>query len=406
MKDRSRSYPYVMGFLQRVSSRCRVWVHAARMRVLLATVCAVIRGGSLAFSNMGRALPGRPKAGIKRVDRLLSNPKLLRELPLFYSEIAARLLTGAERPVVLIDWTKAVEGFYALSATIPWEGRSIPIYNEVHPEKKLGNRKIQLDYLKKLALVLPGDCRPILCFDAGFGSHFCDAIVRKHEWDFVSRIRGNRSIRRENDKQWIAGTSLYERTRAKVRDFGQWLVCRQGATGSYRIVGIRAPRAKGRKPHPRRKQPRSGAQRSAKKCAKEPWILYSSLLTEKDASIVFIYRMRMQIEETFRDLKNPRFGWSLRHVHCNSACRLQVLFLIATLAMLAVLLVGRLAEAVGRHLQYQANTIRNRRVISLFVLGTMILARDDVHWLGQHSLTDELDGVHDYFFRTFGGATG
>ena len=113
----------------------------------------------------------------------------------------------------------------------------------------------------------------------------------------------------------------------------------------------------------------------------------------------------MQIEETFRDLKNPRFGWSLRHVHCNSQYRLQVLFLIAALAMLAVLLVGRLAEGVGRHLQYQANTIRGRRVISFFVLGMMILVREDVDWLGKHSLTDELDGVHDYFSRTFGGAT-
>jgi hypothetical protein len=405
MRDKSSSYPHVIGFLQRVCSRCSVWVHAARMRVLQATVFAVIRGGSLAFSNMGRALPGQPKAGIKRVDRLLSNSKVLRELPLFYGEIAARLLTGTERPIVLIDWTKAVEGFYALSATIPLEGRSVPLYNEVHPEKKLGNRRVQLDFLKKLARVLPAGCRPILCFDAGFGSHFCDAIVRKHEWDFVSRIRGNRSIRRENEKQWIAGTSLYEQTSAKVRDFGRWLVCRRGVTAPYRIVGIKAPRSRGRKQHPRRKQPRSGAERSAKKCAKDPWILFSSLFEEKDANIIFIYRKRMQIEETFRDLKNLRFGWSLRHVSCNSQHRLQVLFLIASLGMLAVLLVGRLAEGVGRHLQYQSNTIRTRRVISFFVLGKMILAREDVDWLEQHSLTDELDDVHDYISHESAFAT-
>lgn len=405
MSSESKSYLHVVGFLQRVCSQCRAWVHDARMRVLLAAVVAVVRGGSLAFSNIGRALPGRPKAGIKRIDRLLSNSKLQRELPLFYGAIAKELLTGFKRALVLVDWTKAVEGFHTLSATIPLEGRSIQLYNEVHPEKKLGNRKVQFNFLKELARVLPDGCRPILCFDAGFGSHFCNKIVRKYGWDFVSRIRGNLSIQAEDCKDWVAGNSLYARAKTKVRDFGKWRVCRTGKTALCRVVGIKAPRSKGRKKHPRRKQPRSGAERSAKKCAKEPWILFSSLLEEQPDIIVGIYRKRMQIEETFRDLKNPRFGWSLRHVQSKSRHRLQVLFLIAALGMLALLLIGRLAERVGRHRDYQGNTIRDRRVISFFVLGKMILARGDVSWLAQHELKDEMGLVRDYCSLTFGPVT-
>ena len=103
MSSNSESHQHLLGFLQRVCSRCESWVHIIRMQALMAAVVAVVRGGSLVFSNMGRALPGRPKAGIKRIDRLMSNAKLHRELPLFYGAIAHKILAGVKRPIVLVD---------------------------------------------------------------------------------------------------------------------------------------------------------------------------------------------------------------------------------------------------------------------------------------------------------------
>jgi hypothetical protein len=49
-----------------------------------------------------------------------------------------------------------------------------------------------------------------------------------------------------------------------------------------------------------------------------------------------MYSMRMQIEETFRDLKRHRYGWSLEHVRCRTAARIDVLLLIAALAAVAM----------------------------------------------------------------------
>lgn len=146
--------------------------------------------------------------------------------------------------------------------------------------------------------------------------------------------------------------------------------CRSGAQGRYRLVQCKQPPKPG---HRWRKAPRSGTQKSAKAAAKEPWLLATSLDTATAAAIVAAYRLRMQIEETFRDAKNHRFGWSLREARVTQAARVEILLLVAALAMLVVTLVGVLAEEAGAHRAYQANTITARRVLSHFVLGNLIL---------------------------------
>ncbi len=82
----------------------------------------------------------------------------------------------------------------------------------------------------------------------------------------------------------------------------------------------------------------------------------------------------MQIEESFRDVKNHRHGWSLQHVGCRTTKRVEVLLLLAALAMVALNAVGRATAALGMERRYQANTIRTRRVLSDFVLGKRVLA--------------------------------
>lgn len=83
----------------------------------------------------------------------------------------------------------------------------------------------------------------------------------------------------------------------------------------------------------------------------------------------------MQIEETFRDLKSHRFGWSFEDTRSASPQRLQVLLLIAAFAALVTILVGYSLERAGLHRLYQANTIRKRRVLSIFFLGKTAIER-------------------------------
>ena len=67
-----------------------------------------------------------------------------------------------------------------------------------------------------------------------------------------------------------------------------------------------------------RRQRTADRQRST--AAREPLLLATSL-QDPAPIVVHMYSLRMQIEETFRDLKSHRYGWSLEDVRCRSAQR-------------------------------------------------------------------------------------
>jgi hypothetical protein len=106
--------------------------------------------------------------------------------------------------------------------------------------------------------------------------------------------------------------------------------------------------------------------------------LATTLRSELPSCIVAIYAKRMQIEETFRDAKNPRFGWAFDHASSRSADRLEALLLIAALALVATVLAGAAVEDRGLARLHQANTITSRRVLSLVRLGTYALQSDAI----------------------------
>lgn len=81
----------------------------------------------------------------------------------------------------------------------------------------------------------------------------------------------------------------------------------------------------------------------------------------------------MQVEQTFRDLKNHRFGWSLADSRCRSAARLDVLLLVGSLALVAMHAVGIAARTAGLARRFQVNTEQQREVFStLFLAGLVV----------------------------------
>lgn len=83
----------------------------------------------------------------------------------------------------------------------------------------------------------------------------------------------------------------------------------------------------------------------------------------------------MQIEEGFRDLKSPKYGFGLRYAYSRSKERVRILFLLAMFASLVAWLIGYAAEKCKLHYQFQSNSIKSRRVVSLFYLGCRIIKR-------------------------------
>ncbi len=86
-----------------------------------------------------------------------------------------------------------------------------------------------------------------------------------------------------------------------------------------------------------------------------------------------LYSRRMQIEQNFRDEKNPRWGFGLRFGASHSSGRVTVLSLIATLASIIMWLSGFSLENKWIHHKYQANTVKHRRVISLLKLAENVI---------------------------------
>ena len=82
-----------------------------------------------------------------------------------------------------------------------------------------------------------------------------------------------------------------------------------------------------------------------------------------------IYRLRMQIEEEFRDIKSRLFGLGFEHHKSRCVQRITILILIATLASILANIIGLAMFMAGLHFRYQANTVKTRRVLSFHYLG-------------------------------------
>jgi len=303
-----------------------------------------------------------------------------RELRLYFRDVAAFTIGAWARPVILLDWTKVTDDFHALVAAVPIGGRAATIYEEVHPERHLGNAKVQAAFLRAMADVLPRGCRPIIVTDAGFHGPFFRA-VRSRGWDYVGRIRGTATMHLISSGAALTVSQAYDSATRTPRDLGAAVLYAAHRAMDARLVLAAKPPRRRKHPWTRLRTGEGGVVRSTITGAKEPWLLATSLDTETAAQIVAIYATRMQIEETFRDAKNHRFGWSMRHVRGYSAERLTLLLLFGALATLAVVLLGIAAAEAGWHRRYQANTEKTR-TLSFFVLGVALVQRRDYHGLG------------------------
>lgn len=81
----------------------------------------------------------------------------------------------------------------------------------------------------------------------------------------------------------------------------------------------------------------------------------------------------MQIEQNFRDDKSMKYGFSWRFSKSTGVNRMSILCLIASLASIALWFVGYEAERRNWHTKFQANTIKNRRVLSFLTLAKQVI---------------------------------
>ena len=349
------------------------FMHAKRTEALWRAIEGVLRGQRLWLTALGRNLPGTctDKHRIKAVDRLVGSGSVQAAIPELYAALADFLLRRIKRPVILVDWTGLDPRFGVLSATLCFRGRALPVFSRTFPKKRKSSPPAEREFLETLIGIVPAGTKPILVTDAGFLFKWFDA-VQAHGWDFIGRLRGKMFLR--IGRRWMSLMDTHRLAGRKARDLGRLL---NGRTllREYRIVLSPIPKLKGRRKIGRNGLPRrSTADRQRREAAREPCVLVTSL-SDRARAVVDAYSMRMQIEETFRDTKSHRHGWSAKDIRSRDEKRVDVLLLIGAFAGIALHVVGFAAAARGLQRGFQANTLRTRAVFSTFSLGTLTIAR-------------------------------
>jgi Transposase DDE domain len=362
----------VRGFVHRQLSL----IHAARRELLCAAVSAVMGGHLLSLSRLARGLMDQStqKAALKRVDRLLGNQRIAQEAQVVAAALLRTLCRGGQPLVIAVDWSQVAPGgvFVELRAVAAHAGmgRGLTIYQQVYPQKKLGNARAERALLKTLHEWMPAGIQVIVVTDAGFRRPWFIQVERLG-WSWIGRIRAGVGVSREGI-HWEQASAWFAQATGKA---GRWSDC--WLTRRFRFacdMVLYRRRAVGGKRYGRAGHGSTPkARREAQASAREPWLLAHSpdLRSFRAEEIVALYGLRMQIEENFRDSKSTALGMGLEVSQSRSAPRLHALLLIGTLAAFLLWHIGQLAEAEGLHLRFKATT-RVARELSIITLAKLL----------------------------------
>lgn len=372
--------------LEKVLVQTSIGIDARVYRTVVEAAQTLCRCRHLSIAALGRCLSStaQVKHAIKRMDRLFGNRQLHERRESYYRTMAHLLIGAQPQPVILVDWsglTRCGE-FHFLRASVAVGGRALVVWESTYREKDYASAKAHREFVETLKRVLPQTCRPIVVTDAGFRNPWFK-LIAKQGWHFVGRARHATHCQQAGHDEWLCSNDYYAKARRSACHLFAGLLAKANPLHGHFYLYKDKPKNRKRK-NLRGKAIRSSVSLKHAKGAREPWLLFSSLPPEQitPKALVAMYATRMQIEEAFRDLKNTRNGFSLRHCRSFSIERLNVALLLGAIAMLALWLLGLIAKQQSNHYSFQANTIRDRAVLSTFTIGWQCLMR-------QHAFTFE-----------------
>jgi IS4 transposase len=358
-------------------------MHKVRRASFFAAIESAMSGGPLSVTGLGRNINNRAreKHRIKRIDRLCSNTRFQGEVKSIYHELALLTLGQLSRPVIHIDWSDmdGRKDHFLIRASLAAKGRSLTLYEEIHPQiHPLGTKEkphTHHAFMVELKQLLPEDTIPIIVSDAGFRIPWFK-LIKCLGWDYVGRVRNRTHCQKliddfaddPTDGNWFPIKSLYQFAGYKVKDLGLYFLGEKGQLMTRMIVLRRHAKGRADKTLTGDRNRRSGLSRASAEREKEPWLLATSL-DESEVSakkVARIYATRMQIEESFRDLKS---GLKMNDCGTRKIKRLEVLLIIAAITQYLLYWLGLAVKEAGAHLQYQSNSIKNRNILSCQFIG-------------------------------------
>lgn len=364
---------------------CLPNLHSKLVGAVKVAVGGALKGGNLTLSQLARATESATamRHRIKRIDRLLGNPALQCARVAIYQTVAKKWLAGLDNVLMVVDWSDATtdQRWHLLRASVAVEGRSVTLYEEIHPQREYGNQTVHRRFLDTLATILPVGCTPTVLTDAGFHSTWFD-LITGHGWQWVGRIRGKDMVSIAA-APWQRCTVVFKQATTQVQDFENALYVRSHPTACRLVLAKR--QAKGRTRKTRMgKHSRFRASLKKARSAREPWLLACSKGTASlsPETIVSHYSKRMQIEQSFRDLKNERLGLGFTASRTRSEKRLEILLLIGHLASWLMRLIGEAAKQNHMQPYFQSVPGLKHNEISVLTLARRVLD-SGAQWLAQ-----------------------
>jgi hypothetical protein len=315
-------------------------VHAKRVASLADAVVGALEGAQLAVSALGRALAVAKDLGakhaIKQVDRLFSNTGV--DVWKLFASWAPFVVGSRPEIVVALDWTDFDQDNQSTLALhlVTQHGRATPLlWKTVVKSEMEGWRNEHEDaLLERFREVLPVGVKVTVLADRGFGDHKLYELLKDQlGFEFIVRFRG---VVRVTDEHGV--TKLAQDW---VPETGRPRLLRQARVTKYQreIGGVVCVRAKG---------------------MKEAWCLATSREDLAGTAIVKLYGKRFTIEESFRDLKNLRFGMGLSDTRIRSPERRDRILLVGAIAASLLTLLGAAGESIGFDRLMKANTVKTR----------------------------------------------
>jgi hypothetical protein len=310
----------------------------------------VLRAASLSIHLIGHALAQArgtaDKHAIKQVDRLIGNVGIVLD------ELFARWIqfVVGNRPeaIVILDWTEFRKDQHStlVASMVTEHGRATPLIWRTEYTYQLKDRKndIQYEFIESLWAFIPKDSKLTLLADRGFGDQKLYRFLEERGIQYVIRFGKGIKVLPKGKRKPVCINSL-------VPEDGSALLLKDAQLTEQRtlVPAVVCVQKKG---------------------MKEQWLLASNMALPTARKLISRYGRRFTIEESFRDVKDYRFGMGLSAISVRDADRRDRLFLLSALAIGLLTLLGAAGESLGMERMLKANTSK-KRTYSLFRQGTL-----------------------------------
>ena len=333
---------------------------------------------TLSITEIGKKLTSQAtvKSKLYAAHQFVNNFKLEKQLLGIYQGLAHFFWEKASEVVILIDWTGACSNnHHTLQASVVGHGRSIPLYHELHTASEQENAAVHRQFLLNLKQVLPSHLAVTIITDAGFHREWFQQVIDLG-WNIIGRIYSLYCYQRDGESDWHAVKDIDFKGVANPLPLGKVSL---GKTKKA-VIGFLYTYKERLAKHKRKKgSPYPDVNKAFSRYYRRGWVIFSSI-NKPARLLVNYYKKRMQIEQNFKDIKNEQLGFGLRRNQSVKMTPVNMLIFLAVVLNMIAWWFGLMLESLNKHWDYQANSIKHKRVRSFVHLARMAF-RQEPHLL-------------------------